>query len=55
MDFQKTIRRFDRSDSRQTHFLHQAVLQGLEEPLDATFGLSIQMRRIATLRVNVSE
>ena len=37
--FQKAIRRFDPSDSRQTHFLHQTVLQGLEEPFDATFGL----------------
>ena len=36
---QKVIRGFDAIDSRQTHFLHQAVLQGGKQPLDASFGL----------------
>src|SRR5215475_875336 len=29
----------DTVDSRQTHFFHQTVLQGPEQPLDAPFGL----------------
>jgi hypothetical protein len=29
----------DASDSGQTHFFHQAVLQGGKQPLDASFGL----------------
>jgi hypothetical protein len=29
----------DASDSCQTHFFHQAVLQGGKQPLDASFGL----------------
>src|SRR5580692_5546365 len=37
--FQKVIGRCDASDSRQAHFLHQAVLQSLEQPLDAPLGL----------------
>src|SRR6266446_344230 len=37
--FQKVIRSFEASDSRQTHFLHQAVLEGLEQSLDAPFRL----------------
>jgi hypothetical protein len=43
--FQKVIRSFKGSDSRQAHFLHQAVLEGLEQSLDAPF-------RLRTLRRN---
>ena len=36
---QEAIGLFDRSDFCQTHFLYQAVLQSLEEPLDASLRL----------------
>jgi len=36
---QKVIGGLDASDPCQTHFFHQAVLQGGEQPLDASFGL----------------
>ncbi len=44
-DFQKAIGRLEGGDLRQTHFLHQPVLQGPEEPLDASLGLRDFARR----------
>ena len=52
---QKVVGSGDTVDSRQAHFFHQAVLQGPEQPLDAPFGMSIQLRRMAMLRFDVSE
>jgi hypothetical protein len=42
------IRCFQGVDSRQAHLLHQAVLEGLEQPLDAPFCLRT-LRDFATL------
>jgi hypothetical protein len=53
--FQEVIGRCDVVDSRQAHFLHQTVLQGFKQPLDAPLGMSVQLRRIAMLRFDVSE
>src|ERR1035441_7509207 len=37
--FQKLIGCFDGVDPRQPHLLHQTVLQGFKQPLDASLGL----------------
>ncbi len=37
--FQEVIGRREAVDSRQAHFFYQAVLQGLEQPPDASLGL----------------
>jgi hypothetical protein len=37
--FQEEVRSGDTVDSRQTHFFHQAVLQGPEQSVDAPFRL----------------
>jgi hypothetical protein len=52
---QKMIGGRDVIDSCQAHFLHQAVLQGFEQPLDATLGMSVQLHRMVMLRFDVSE
>jgi len=39
MPLQKIIPRLDGVDSRQTHLLHQTILQRLEQSLDVAFGL----------------
>jgi hypothetical protein len=42
--FQEVSGRLQAVDSRQAHFLYQAVLQGLEQPLDASLGLGTLCR-----------
>jgi hypothetical protein len=54
-DFQETIGRFQRANLSQAHFLDQSVLQGAEQPFDAPLGVSVQLRRMVMLRLDVSE
>ncbi len=52
---QEMIRSQDAVDSRQAHLFHQTILKSFKQPLDTPFGMSVQLRRMAMLKFDVSE